>query len=103
MHVYETSFCNLCNRFFATVVIEYDVDWGEPEGYYSDGEPHPGSPDEITVRRVIVTSLVGETWEKTREELEEWATQIDAEAWEYTETQLEGWLFDQLISNGKSE
>jgi hypothetical protein len=106
MHSYETDFCNLCDRFFATIIIEYDVEWGdEPHRYGDPSVQYPGSPDEIDVRRVVVTSLVGETWDKTREELEAggWTTQIDAEAFECAETQLEGWLFDQLISNAEPQ
>lgn len=105
MHTYEAGFCNLCDRFFATIVIEYWYDPAEGPSLADDGRDHPGSPDEIDVHRVVVTSLTGETWEKTREELEEggWAAQIDAEAFEYVEVLIDDWLFDHLISNAEPE
>jgi hypothetical protein len=106
MHTYEAGFCNLCNRFFATLAIEYDVEYGDDPHRYGDPSVlYPGSPDEIDVRRVVVTSLTGETWEKTREELEEggWAAQIDAEAFEHVENLLEEWLYDHLLTNAEPD
>lgn len=80
IHFYETELEDFQDRFFATVEIEFEYSPGEPMvWYYPDGSGYPGSPPELNIIGVKVTSLSGGGWDKNRQELEEsgWADFVD--------------------------
>jgi hypothetical protein len=95
--IYETDLECLCDRFFATVAIEYEVEPAELGDRVS-----PGCAEVIDLHKVTVTELDGVTWNKNQEELEEgdWAEQINEAAYEEVERLLgyRTWLYDQLVS-----
>jgi hypothetical protein len=98
--IYETDLECLCDRFFATVAIEYEVEPAEIGDRTS-----PGHAEVIDLHQVTVTGLSGVGWEKYQEELEAggWAEQINDAATEEVEDRLSligagSWLYDQLVS-----
>ncbi|MHC4301020.1 MAG: hypothetical protein ACYS7Y_27410 [Planctomycetota bacterium] len=95
--IYETDLECLCDRFFATVAIEYEVEPAELGDRVS-----PGHAEVIDLHAVTVTSLSGVTWERSQEELEagDWASFINAAAYEEVERLIGygAWLYDQLVS-----
>jgi hypothetical protein len=101
--IYETDLECLCDRFYATVAIEYEVESAEIGDRVS-----PGHAEVIDLQRVTVTSLSGVDWDKSQEELEAggWAKQIDDAAYEEVEDRLSligagTWLYDQLVSSAE--
>jgi hypothetical protein len=98
--IFETDLECLCDRFFATVAIEYEVEPAELGDRVS-----PGHAEVIDLHKVTVTELDGVTWDKNQEELEAggWAEQINEAAYEEVEGRLSligagSWLYDQLVS-----
>lgn len=77
---------------YVTVDIDYKVRPGEPMVmYYPDGSGYPGSPPEIEILEVIVTSVSGETYEKSRIKLIDggWIGTLDRLATEYVEDDID--------------
>lgn len=68
MALHETSFPFLFERFFATIEVDYET--------FPKQDLYEWEFSHFNVR---VTSLVGDTWEKNREELEAsgWAQGLD--------------------------
>lgn len=80
IHYYETELEEFQGRFFATIEIEFEYSPGEAlVRYYPDGSGYPGSPPELNIIHVAVTSLSGGGWDKNRLELAEsgWLGYVD--------------------------
>lgn len=77
------------SSLYIEVEIDYKIWSGEKEvRYYSDGSGNPGSPPELEILEVYVTSVSGETYEKTREEIG-WISDLDRLAQDYIEDNIE--------------
>jgi hypothetical protein len=99
MRQYETEIEEF-GGMFVTIAIDYEFIPGEPMvRYYSDGSGHPGTPDEIHVTEVHVTSVSGETYDKTYEELVEsgWDKDLNQLALDYVLARMD-YFFDDLLS-----
>lgn len=78
------------------IYVEVDIDYkvwpAEAEvRYYSDGSGYPGSPPEIEILDVAVTSVSGETYKKSRMELIDggWIDALDRLATAYVEDDVD--------------
>jgi len=76
-------------RYYATVIIEYEFLIREPD--------EPLEFDQLDVK---VTSICGDTWEKTREELGDWAPWLDDIATDEIQENFEsdGWVRSELTN-----
>ena len=87
---------------YVTVDIDYKVWQGEKMVmYYADGSGYPGSPPELEILGVVVTSVSGETYDKSRTELSNggWDGILDQLATEYVEKDVsEGNWISQTLS-----
>ena len=100
MYAYELEIDELGGRLFATVLIDYNAHPSEAMvRYYPDGSGYPGSPASIEDVIVTVTSLSGANWDKTREELGDWASIADEIAQAHIEAELDRGLADDLFEN----
>ena len=86
---------------FVTVEIEYKIWEGEPMVMYDpDGGGYPGSPAEIDILVVSVTSVSGETYDLNAEQLakHEWAGDLDRIAFDHVDKNVHegGWLADHI-------
>lgn len=102
IYYYEIELEDFQNRFFALVEIEFEIIDGEPMvRYYPDGSGNPGSPAELNVISVIVTSLSNDAWDKNREELlaSGWSDMVDKLALDEVNSivDAQGWLVDHLF------
>ena len=76
MRSYETEI--EIGSMFLTIDIGYDAYPGEPMVMYdSNGTGYPGSPPSVEILDVVVTSVSGETYDKNRSELIDWAADLD--------------------------
>lgn len=88
---------SLRDRMFVTVDIEYTYSDGEPRTY-----DYPGSPPEIELQSVVVSSASGVDWDMTRAELAllggdgSWLKMLDQIVDCECEDGLSGWLYEDL-------